>query len=38
MIWATVTFSIGVGSAFNASTSTSKPGYAGATTVKPLFS
>ena len=38
MICATVTCSIGVGSAFNASTSTSKPGYAGANTVKLFFS
>ena len=35
MICGTVTFSIGVGSALSASTSTSNPGYAGASTRKP---
>ena len=35
MICGTVTASIGDGSALSASTSTSKPGYAGACTVKP---
>ena len=38
MICGTVTCSIGVGSAFSASTSTSKPGYAGANTAKPFCS
>ena len=38
MISGTVTASIGAGSALSASTSTSKPGYAGARTRKPLAS
>jgi hypothetical protein len=38
MIFGTVSASIGDGSALSASTSTSKPGYAGAKTVKPRAS
>ncbi len=38
MIAGTVTCSIGAVSSLSASTSTSKPGYAGASTVKPLAS
>jgi hypothetical protein len=38
MIGGTVNAATGVGSAFSASTSTSKPGYAGASTRNPLAS
>jgi hypothetical protein len=38
MIFGTVSASIGDGSALSTSTSTSKPGYAGARTVKPRAS